>query len=142
MEKKTIAWWAVFILLCIWQLPQLLVGLIMWPFLGTKRLIADRHFNFCFEGENMSGGISLGPIAYVSKYMSSNEAGVAHEVDGHAKQSKYLGWFYLFVIGIPSILWAWLYNPKKHCYYDFYTEKNANHYAKLGVNQNCELFFK
>ena len=142
MEKKTIVWWAVFILLCIWQLPQLLIGLIMWPFLEKKRLIADRHFNFCFEGENMSGGISLGPIAYVSKYMSKHTECISHELDGHTMQSKYLGPLYLFIIGIPSILWAWLYNPKKHCYYDFYTESWANNFANLDVDKFCNLKFK
>lgn len=142
MEKYSIVWWFVFILLCIWQLPQLLIALIMMPFLGKLTLIVDRHFNFCYEGEEMSGGISLGPIAYVSKYLAKNDAGVAHELDGHTMQSKILGPFYLFIIGIPSICWAGLYNAKKHCYYDFYTEKWANFCAKLYVDEFCNLRFK
>lgn len=142
MEKKNFLWWIVFILLCIWQLPQLLIGLIMWPFIGEKKLVADRHFNFCWEGENMSGGISLGPIAYVSKYLSKSPEGISHEVDGHTMQSKILGWFYLIVVGIFSIVWAWLYNPRKHCYYDFFTESWANKLAGLEVDKYCNLKFK
>lgn len=140
MEKKNIVWWIIFILLCIWQLPQLIVGLVMLPFLRKKKLVADRHFNFCWRAENMYGGISLGPISFVQK--GESEAGIAHEVDGHTVQSKILGWLYLFVIGIESLLWAWLYDPDKHCYYDFYTEKNANYFAKLTVDENCRLMFK
>lgn len=138
MEKKTIAWWVVFILLCIWQLPQLLIGLIMWPFLGTKRLIADRHFNLCFEGENMSGGISLGPIAYVSKYLAKKPESIAHEVDGHTMQSKILGWAYLPTVGIFSLIHAWI---GKGCYYFFWTESWANKCAGLYVDEYCHLHF-
>ena len=39
---------------------------------------------------------------------------------------------YLFVIGIPSIMWAWLGDDNK-CYYDFYTERWANKHAGLEV---------
>ena len=139
---KKILWWIVFILLCIWQLPQLLVGLIMWPFLGKKRLIADRHFNLCWEAEKMSGGISLGPISYVSPRLSKYPESVSHEIDGHTLQSKILGWAYLLIIGLPSITWAWLYDNQKHCYYDFYTESWANKCAELEVDEYCDLHFK
>ena len=67
MKNKSIIWWMIFILLCIWQLPQFIVALAMLPFLGKRELVADRHFNFGFKCENMLGGISLGPFAYVSK---------------------------------------------------------------------------
>lgn len=139
MKNKTVFWWIIFILLCIWQLPQFIVALAMLPFLGKRELVADRHFNFGFKCENMLGGISLGPFAYVSKRM--NEPGICHEVDGHTVQSKILGPLYLFIIGIPSAIWASSYNYKKQCYYDFYTEKNANYFAHLGVDENCNLYF-
>ena len=142
MKKKGFFWWVVFILLCIWQFPQLIVALIMWPFLGKKKLVADRHFNFCWRGEKMSGGISLGPFAYVSPYSSTKPTTIAHETDGHTVQSKILGWCYLPLIGLESLLWAWLYNPQKHCYYDFYTEKSANFFAGLEVDDCCNLRFK
>lgn len=140
MEKKSFFWWVIFSLLCIWQFPQFLIGLVMFPFMGKKVKVADRHFNFCWSGENMMGGISLGPFAYVSKRMGEEQ--IAHEVDGHTVQSKLFGPLYLFIIGIPSIIWAWSYDSKKNCYYDFYTEKGANKFAKLEVDENCHLKFK
>lgn len=141
MKEKTFTWWVVFIALCIWQFPQLLVGLLMMPFLKKRKLVADRHFNFCWMSPYMSGGISLGPIAYVSEW-SNNPETIAHETDGHTVDSKIWGPLYLFVIGIPSIIWAWLYDSKKHCYYDFYTEKRANKFAGLEVTGRCRLKFK
>ena len=57
---------------------------------------------------------------------------IMHEY-GHTLQSKMLGPLYLIVIGLPSLIWAWLYGPvipwSKNGYYVFYTEKWAE---KLG----------
>ena len=68
---------------------------------------------------------------------------IAHE-SGHVKQSLYLGPLYLFVIGIPSILWAWLHKsiaPRKS-YYWFYTEAWANKLGGLGVNTDGTLMWR
>ena len=57
---------------------------------------------------------------------------IKHEY-GHTIQSKYLGWLYLPVIALPSLIWAgffgWYREDNGIDYYDFYTEKWAN---KLG----------
>lgn len=139
MKKKSFVWWVVFVLLTIWQLPQFLVSLVMLPFIGNLKLIADRHFNFCFVGTEMSGGISLGPFSFVSPYLTG-DTHVAHEVDGHTVQSKWLGPLYLFVIGIPSLLNAEFSFTK--CYYSFYTESWANRCAGLECDDSCHLRFK
>lgn len=141
MEKKGVFYYIVYVLLVIWQLPQYTVSLIMWPFIGRKGKIAERHFNKCYSATKMYGGISLGPIAYVSRYFLDFPADIAHELDGHTVQSKILGPLYLFVIGIPSIIHAWLYNPKKKCYYGFYTEKWCNKLAKIHEDEKCQLKF-
>ena len=51
--------WLIFIGLFIWQLPQNIIALIMMPFLGKLKLISYKNYNYCFEGEKMSGGILL-----------------------------------------------------------------------------------
>ena len=136
MKRKSIIWWAIFVALVIWQLPQFLISLVMLPFLGKKKLVADRHFNFCWMAEKMQGGISLGPFAFVSPGLCSAES-IAHEVDGHTKDSKIFSWLYLLVIGLPSILNAMFKFTK--CYYDFFPEKRANRFAKLEVDKYCRL---
>lgn len=60
---------------------------------------------------------------------------VLHEL-GHSKQSLILGWFYLPVIALPSLLWhVWYYagKPKKISYYAFFTEKWANKLAGIEI---------
>ena len=100
-----------------------------------------------------AGGISLGMFifvgettkeldeAYIKKYnkhydKAIQEAVRVHEY-GHTIQSMLLGPLYLFVIGIPSIIWAKVpyfvnYRQKtgvKYC--SLYCEKWANHLGRL-----------
>lgn len=80
----------------------------------------------------MSGGISLGKYIIVSQWSQIDT--IKHEF-GHCRQSKYLGWLYLVVIGLPSIVWAGLYGTvvkvTKNGYYKFYTEKWADGLGKI-----------
>lgn len=123
--------WLIFIGLFIWQLPQNIIALIMMPFLGKLKLISYKNYNYCFEGEKMSGGISLGSFCFVGP-RSTKETTIAHEQDGHVKQSHLLGPLYLLVIGLPSITWAATHDLLGYDnYYVFYTEKWANELAGL-----------
>ena len=146
MEKfNNIGHVLLFILLFLWQLPQNIIALVMMPFLGKLKLISYKNFCFAFEGENMSGGISLGTFAFVSTYNAKKPLVIKHEQEGHTFDSKIFGPLYLLVIGLPSILWAWLGDDNK-CYYDFYTEKWANNHAGLEAlkttNGRCVLTLK
>lgn len=127
------------ILLIIWQLPQTIVALIMFPFLGNKEKIAHRHHNICYKCSRMKGGISLGIFSFVSPASAARKESIAHEIDGHTKDSKLFGPFYLFVVGLPSLLNAIFHFTS--CYYDFYTEKWANKHAGLKVTKQCFLNF-
>ena len=115
------------ILLWIWQAPQNIVGLVFrliygWTailFRGVDVVVSSRF----------PGGISLGRTIVVKRPYLANTDTWNHEY-GHTRQSLYLGPFYLFVVGIPSLLWAWYWNPSRGVsYYSFYTEKWAD---KLG----------
>ena len=115
------------ILLWIWQAPQNVVGLVIrliygWTailFRGVDVVVSSRF----------PGGISLGRTIVVKRPYLANADTWNHEY-GHTRQSLYLGPFYLFVVGIPSLLWAWYWKPSRGVsYYSFYTEKWAD---KLG----------
>lgn len=122
------------ILLWIWQAPQNIVGLVFRLIYGGYPLY-PLMYKHCVvvQRPNFPGGISLGRTimvkrAYISGY-EDNPKLWDHE-HGHAIQSMYLGPLYLLVIGLPSVLWAWIHTPKsKVSYYWFYTEKWAD---KLG----------
>ena len=74
----------------------------------------------------MRGGISLGKYIIVNQFCGKDT--VKHEY-GHSIQSKYLGWLYLLVIGLQSLLHAALCKCKNHSYNDMWFEKWAD---KLG----------
>lgn len=108
----------------IWEFPQNLIGYIIVKIAKTEYRSTYRDASVYTWNLN---GLSLGKYIFVPGNV--NEDYIKHEY-GHTIQSKYLGWFYLLVIGIPSILWASCGEAyrKKHniSYYEFYTEKWAD----------------
>ena len=139
MEKKSFFWWIIFILLSLWQLPQILIAVVMYPFIGNVKLIKQCKFTFCFEASKMRGGISLGSIAYLEPNLACRPEIVSHEAEGHIIDSYILGPLYLIIIGIPSFLHANFHFTKN--YYDFYTEKLANYHAGLKADLNGNLHY-
>ena len=82
-------------------------------------------------------GLSLGPFVFIPNALDGDEADLllVHEY-GHTLQSLALGPLYLFVIGLPSLIWA-----RSHAlarkrratgrpYYDFYTERWASSWGE------------
>lgn len=105
----------------IWCAPQLIAGLIVKIFTGAKK---DERGLYIW---NSGYGLSLDKYVFVNK--DADENTIKHE-QGHTKQSRMLGPLYLFVIGIPSMVWCHLFEGyrKKYniSYYDFYCEKWAD----------------
>lgn len=109
------------ILLYFWQLPQNIFGQIFLVFIKGEKKHQIGNIKF-YYAKNFKGGISLGDYIIIG-YI--HEKSVKHEY-GHCIQSKILGWLYLIIIGLPSLIHAGLCKCKKHSYYDFFTEKWAN----------------
>lgn len=124
-------------LLWLWQLPQNLCGIIYRSISEDNRICVVANDDSRSVGakvylQKTNGGISLGKYIFINQDYIDEEIVIKHEC-GHVKQSKILGPLYLLVIGIPSILHAWLNNYIGCCwkngeynYYHFYTEKWAN----------------
>lgn len=125
------------ILLYLWQLPQNLLGLFLVKILKAKK---QRYKNIVFYSCDLArSGISLGQYIILDKiYLCLHEQilkdSLLHEV-GHSIQSKKLGWFYLLLVGLPSItrnIWDRLFHKnwdeqkRKRWYYKGYPEKQAN----------------
>lgn len=113
------------IVIWIWCLPQMLLGLIVKLITRAKR----REGYYVY---NLKCSAALGEYIFISRNSVCNERILKHE-QGHAKQSRLLGWLYLFVIGLPSLIWNVCFRTyrRKHnkSYYTFYTERWAD---KLG----------
>ena len=119
------------ILFTIWQLPQKLVAAVVKKLSGAKKI--GEYKEATIYSWKWPGGLSLAnnifvPFDWYDEAEWQNNY-VKHEY-GHTIQSKMLGPLYLIVIGLPSLLWAWLgENYRKEngvSYYAFYTEKWAN----------------
>ena len=112
----------------IWELPQNIIGRIVLRATKAEYMISLYDANV-FKW-NKKSGVSLGEYIFVPD--TASDTYIKHEY-GHTVQSRYLGWFYLLIIGLPSLIWAGCFKGfrKKHGidYYTFYTEKWAD---KLG----------
>lgn len=122
-----------------WELPQNALGAIVKKVCQATLLTTYKDANVYKWG--IPGGMSLGKYIFVSlkEYELNTPKAVnfiKHEY-GHTIQSKYLGWLYLLVIGLPSLIWSQCFEKYRKktgtSYYDFYTEKWAN---KLGGVEN------
>lgn len=81
------------LLLYLWQLPQNILGLIVITFSQAEKDTDGIWYT------QKKFGVSLGNYIIVNE--NSSKTTVNHE-KGHQKQSLYLGWLYLILIGIPS----------------------------------------
>lgn len=121
-------------LLAIWEAPQkALAHLIIW-LSGAEKAGEYKDAQLYFW--KWSGGMSLSTHIFLPfdelDGTEWEEEYIKHEY-GHSIQSKYLGPFYLLVVGLPSIIWAGCfkgYRRKKGIsYYSAYPENWAD---KLG----------
>lgn len=119
----------------VWQLPQNLCGLIYKSISRNNRITIVENDDSRSVGaevilQRTKGGVTLGKYIFICQDYTDKYKVIRHEC-GHVKQSKLLGPLYLLIIGIPSILHAWL-NGYLHCctnhgtYYHFYPERWAN----------------
>lgn len=115
-------------ILYIWQLPQNLLGILVKIFTKAKPIEYVHYWKY-------NSGLSLGKYIFINKNASFNT--VFHE-EGHQKQSLYLGWLYLIIIGLPSIIWATLKTLglfSNVSYYKFYTEAWADKLSNIKRNK-------
>ena len=122
------------IFLFLWQLPQNLLG-ILWLnvnlifYYGIRKTytLTDSWNEVCvYEIPTHFEGVCLGKYVIVSE--NATDDSIMHEY-GHSKQSMYLGWLYLPIIALPSLIWNCVHQYTNKDYYWFYTESWAN---KLG----------
>lgn len=131
--KKIIKW--------IWQLPQNLLGFLLSRKYNYKSIRSmnngwiDVYFKPFFRS-----GVSLGDYIILDYWYCGKECSrqvVSHEY-GHSRQSLILGWLYLPLVGLPSVIgniWDrlfhknWTGEQREKWYYSRYPENWAD---KLG----------
>ena len=120
-----------------WQLPQTLIGFILCKILrGRKKVFVFEDFGKveCWVCPILrTGSVTLGKYILLCLDHANDELIVRHE-HGHQLQGMLLGWLYLLVIGVPSLVWCLFIHPRKHgSYYDFWTERWANKLGKVVI---------
>lgn len=116
----------------LWQLPQWIVGY-LYLVLKEDKLLDGFIFNgakyYIIDGQRGSVTFCKDYI-FLSRIAQHSDKTIKHEY-GHTIQSKYLGWLYLIIVGLSSIIWAFIHsNFKTGKPYDWwFTEKWAD---KLG----------
>lgn len=93
-------------LLWIWQLPQHLIAMIIYIVnIGKVSKHKIDGITFYLAKNVFNCGVSLGNYIFMDldtfRYYPSDT--IKHEY-GHSRQSMYLGWLYLIIIGLPSII--------------------------------------
>jgi hypothetical protein len=123
----------------IWELPQNILGILVWLFLRRKITKTEvTHKRYFFNTPNF--GISLGSFIFWSNSDNAviliNSNNKEHEF-GHSIQSLIFGPLYLVIIGVPSIarviygsIFYAITKTKWQNYYQGYPENWAD---KLGM---------
>lgn len=111
------------VLIWIWCFPQMLAGFLVKVFTRAEKSSGYYKYNITL------GSVSLGEYIFLCPSHCGDDTVLKHE-QGHCKQSLYLGWLYLIIIGIPSVIWAgcfqWYRRKHNISYYSFYTERWAD----------------
>jgi hypothetical protein len=123
-----------------WQLPQNLLGMLLVKILNPHREYSLGAWYYVFHRRGkfrrIFSGVSLGD--YILLPLNGHDLNTVKHERGHQIQSKWLGIFYLLVIGIPSICGNiydriahkhWHTSARAKWYYNLAWEKHAD---KLG----------
>ena len=117
----------------LWQLPQNILGLLIIAITRAKK--TEDGIWIC--GYLFYSAISLGDYIIFQTGTGTAYNAIKHE-KGHQKQSRMYGWFYLLIVGLPSIsrnIWDriihknWATMRRATWYYGGFPENQAD---KLG----------
>ena len=129
------------ILQILWGFPQTLLGFAV--FLCTVKAPHYRYHGAVVTEWKKRTGLSLGLFLFIPEGEEGKDF-LVHEY-GHTMQSLLLGPFYLFIIGIPSVLWcnlrcfAKLRRKKRISYQNLYTERWANRLGEKTTGEKALL---
>lgn len=114
------------IILYLWQLPQNIIGLLVILITGSK------YNGYYWDGGRFVFCVCLGKYIIINGPHTKWD--YMHEC-GHHRQSKMLGWLYLPVVGLPSVIgniWdrlahkSWEVKKRLYWYYNQPWEKWAD----------------
>ena len=144
MVQKALKWAWLFV----WELPQNLLGLVLWGFEhmvdGPHPREVDKERLFL---RSQRTAVSLGWFVFwaegETRYAVFDEHTRAHEY-GHTFQSRWLGPLYLPLVGVPSVLrvlysiaYREITGERWTGYFDGYPERWADHLGGVVRDPRC-----
>ncbi len=127
---KLILW---VVLQILWCLPQNLAGFCLY--LAHRRSEHTVFHGAVVTAWKFRGCASVGCFIFMEERAMHDRRLLVHEF-GHTLQSALLGWLYLPVIWLPSVIWFSVPALRKwrretgYSYYNFYTESWANRWGE------------
>jgi hypothetical protein len=125
----------IWLLFITWELPQAILAALLIIIHRKKVDSCEGYKNArILYVKGFPGGISLGRIIILGSKYAGNDISKKHEY-GHCRQSLMLGWLYLPLVGLPSILRVLMWSIRKleqKKYYMGYPEDWAN---RLGFGE-------
>lgn len=125
------------LLQCSWGIIQTVIGFIIFIFNVTKKHCI--YHGAIVTTWNYSGSVSLGLFVFISNCDSQTYKRLLLHEYGHTIQSIILGFLYVPIILVPSLIWCGLPFFKKYrklksiSYYSFYPEKWADFLGQLVI---------
>ena len=136
IKKKALAW-----VLWLWMLPQQLLGFFICRLFNSSKKqkylkfqignCIYTHVTIHEVSKLFHSAVSLGTFLIFDSRVCFSEKSIRHEF-GHSKQSLILGWLYLPVVGLPSLvrnIYSRIFKKNADWYYDHFPENWAD---KLG----------
>ena len=121
-----------------WELPQNLLGALVVKIFNAK--YDSTYEDATIFTWNQDGGMSLGKYIFlpfktnttivdgtIKRDLTRYQLEVLKHEYGHTIQSKYLGWFYLLVVGLPSFIWA-------NCFVEYRRKTGKDYYSVFPEN--------
>lgn len=123
------------VLLFVWQLPQVLLGLVMLAIFRNHKEYTNPYNGITVWNINAHGAFgaacfSTGPFIVTCNDRVSDNI-LRHET-GHSAQSLRLSWLYHIIISIPSVCLFWYRRLKKKDMDFYYSHFPENWAEKLG----------
>ena len=115
-----------------WELPQVILG-ILFLIVLKRRITCLQYYELSnvYFVKGFPGGISLSFFIFLNSNKQGSTRAVKHEY-GHTRQSLFLGWLYLLIVGLPSILRAIIWNSFNLDSEKYYKGFPENWAEKLG----------
>lgn len=118
-----------------WAFPQNLAGFLLWVLCGSEKHNGN-YKNAVITNWDNDRSMSLGMFLFIG--YGGGMRMIKHEY-GHSIQSLMLGPLYLFVVGIPSLIWcnyrpvAWKWKSGMVSYFSKFPESWAD---RLGFSKD------